>query len=134
MDNNFAVFILSHGRAGNVKTYQTLINQGYTGKIYIIIDDEDDMRNSYIDKYGEDIVRVFSKKDAAVLVDPADLEPELKGVIYARNYCHTIAEEMGLIHFLVLDDDYNLFAHRYEYMANYCHVQRNDWMTFLWLW
>ena len=54
------------------------------------------------------------KKDAAVLVDPADLEPELKGVIYARNYCHTIAEEMGLIHFLVLDDDYNLFAHRYE--------------------
>lgn len=53
MDNNFAVFILSHGRAGNVKTYQTLINQGYTGKIYIIIDDEDDMRNSYIDKYGE---------------------------------------------------------------------------------
>ena len=114
MDNNFAVFILSHGRAGNVKTYQTLINQGYTGKIYIIIDDEDDMRNSYIDKYGEDIVRVFSKKDAAVLVDPADLEPELKGVIYARNYCHTIAEEMGLIHFLVLDDDYNLFAHRYE--------------------
>ena len=114
MDNNFAVFILSHGRAGNVKTYQTLINQGYTGKIYIIIDDEDDMRNSYIDKYGEDIVRVFSKKDAAVLVDTADLEPELKGVIYARNYCHTIAEEMGLIHFLVLDDDYNLFAHRYE--------------------
>ena len=23
------VFILSHGRAGNVKTYQTLINQGF---------------------------------------------------------------------------------------------------------
>ena len=75
MNNDFAVFILSHGRAGNVKTYQTLINQGYTGKIYIIIDNEDDMRNAYVDKYGEDIVRVFSKKDAAVLVDPADLEP-----------------------------------------------------------
>lgn len=41
---NFAVFILSHGRAGNVKTYQTLINQGYTGNIYIVIDDEDDMQ------------------------------------------------------------------------------------------
>lgn len=113
MDNNFAVFILSHGRAGNVKTYQTLINQGYTGKIYIIIDDEDEMCQAYIDKYGMEIIKVFSKKVAADFVDPADLEPELKGVIYARNYCHTIAAELGLTHFLVLDDDYNLFAHRY---------------------
>lgn len=113
MDNNFAVFILSHGRAGNVKTYQTLINQGYTGKIYIIIDDEDEMRQAYIDKYGMEVIKVFSKKVAAEFVDPADLEPELKGVIYARNYCHTIAAELGLTHFLVLDDDYNLFAHRY---------------------
>lgn len=47
-------------------------------------------------------------------MDPADLEPKLKGVIYARNYCHTIAAELGLTHFLVLDDDYNLFAHRYQ--------------------
>lgn len=66
MDNNFAVFILSHGRAGNVKTYQTLINQGYTGKIYIIIDDEDDMRNSYIDmyvRYGETGHLIFTTMD-----------------------------------------------------------------------
>ena len=111
---NFAVFILSHGRAGNVKTYQTLINQGYTGKIYIVVDDEDDMQQSYIDKYGTEVVKVFSKKAASVFVDPADLEPKLKGVIYARNYCHTIAAELGLTHFLVLDDDYNLFAHRFE--------------------
>lgn len=67
MDNNFAVFILSHGRAGNVKTYQTLINQGYTGKIYIIIDDEDEMCQAYIDKYGMEIIKVFSKKVAADL-------------------------------------------------------------------
>lgn len=32
MNNDFAVFILSHGRASNVKTYQTLINQGQTQK------------------------------------------------------------------------------------------------------
>lgn len=114
MSEKFAVFILSHGRAGNVKTYQTLIDQGYTGKIYIIVDDEDDMRQSYVDRYGTDIVRIFSKQAASVLVDPADLEPKLKGVIYARNYCHTIAAELGLTHFLVLDDDYNLFAHRYQ--------------------
>ena len=34
---NFAVFILSHGRANNVITIKTLRDVGYTGKIYIII-------------------------------------------------------------------------------------------------
>ena len=35
---------------------------------------------------------------------------------------------MGLIHFLVLDDDYNLFAHRYEYNGKLlsCTTKRLD--------
>ena len=113
MNRQFAVFILSHGRAKNVKTYQTLINQGYTGRIYIIVDDEDEERDSYLQMYGEDSVIVFSKEEAAKITDPADLEPGHKGVVYARNYCHTIASQLGLTHFLVLDDDYKLFMHRY---------------------
>ena len=36
--NNFAVFILTHGRADNVKTHDSLKRCGYTGKIYILID------------------------------------------------------------------------------------------------
>ena len=36
--SDFAVFILTHGRANNVKTYATLRNSGYTGKIYLILD------------------------------------------------------------------------------------------------
>ena len=40
IDEDFAVFILTHGRADNVKTYKTLKRFGYTGKIYIIIDNE----------------------------------------------------------------------------------------------
>ena len=35
MDNNFAVFILTHGRPDNVKTLQTLKKCGYTGAIYL---------------------------------------------------------------------------------------------------
>ena len=41
-ERNFAVFILTHGRAENVETYKALRDCGYTGKIYVIIDDEDD--------------------------------------------------------------------------------------------
>jgi hypothetical protein len=38
MENNFAVFILTHGRPDNVKTFNTLKKCGYTGKIYFIVE------------------------------------------------------------------------------------------------
>ena len=36
--DNYAVFILSHGRAGKCTTYRTIRRHGYTGKIYLILD------------------------------------------------------------------------------------------------
>lgn len=42
MRDDFCVFILTHGRAGNVKTLKMLQKQGYTGKWYCVIDNEDD--------------------------------------------------------------------------------------------
>ena len=41
MREDFCVFILTHGRHDRVHTYNTLLKAGYTGKIYIVIDDED---------------------------------------------------------------------------------------------
>ena len=38
MRNDFAVFILTHGRADNVVTVPAIKKAGYTGKIYFIID------------------------------------------------------------------------------------------------
>lgn len=40
--NDFAVFILSHGRAETVKTVTMLEEGNYTGEWFIVIDDEDD--------------------------------------------------------------------------------------------
>ena len=37
MRDDFAAFILTHGRADNVITYNTLRKQGYTGKIILLI-------------------------------------------------------------------------------------------------
>ena len=50
MRDDFAVFILSHGRADRVITYDVLRKQGYTGKIYIIIDNLDNQRDEYINR------------------------------------------------------------------------------------
>jgi hypothetical protein len=46
----FAVFILSHARANRVETYNTLRDAGYTGKIYITVDDEDSQLSTYKDR------------------------------------------------------------------------------------
>ena len=65
MKRNFAVFILTHGRADKVITYHTLRRSGYSGKIYLILDDEDTQKDRYKEIYSENEIIVFSKEEAA---------------------------------------------------------------------
>lgn len=112
--DGFAVFILSHGRADNVLTYKTLRRQGYTGPIYIIIDDEDKQREAYIRNFGEDNVLIFDKKAEAARVDKYNNNPSYNVILYARNACFDIAKKLGFRYFLELDDDYLEFQHRFR--------------------
>ena len=54
MRDDFAVFILSHGRADNLITLKTILHCGYTGKYYIIVDNEDESIDRYIEKFGQE--------------------------------------------------------------------------------
>lgn len=110
--NNFAVFILTHGRPNNVITYKTLKECGYTGKIYIIIDNEDKQDAEYKKIYGDSVI-VFDKLKKLQEFDTADLSDDRRAIVYARNACFDIAENLGVKYFLELDDDYNNFCHRY---------------------
>lgn len=109
---SFVVFILSHGRASNVKTLKTLKRAGYTGKVLIVIDNEDPLEDDYKRIYGESNVVVFGKMEASTLFDVMDNYDDSRGVVYARNVCFDIAEKMGYEYFLELDDDYTLFEFR----------------------
>lgn len=113
MRDDFAVFILSHGRASNIKTIPTLRKRGYTGKIYIIIDDQDDDEEEYYARYGDDVIK-FNKAEEAQRSDVMDMDNDMRIVLYARNRCHDIAKELGLTYFLELDDDYDEFRFRIE--------------------
>lgn len=110
---NFAVFILSHGRADNIKTLRCLEKCGYTGDWYIIIDNEDKQSDEYYRIHGKDRVIMFDKLEAMKHTDMGDNFPERNVVVIARNVCHDIAERLGLEYFLVLDDDYKSFDIRY---------------------
>lgn len=110
--SKFACFILTHGRPDNQKTYATLRRFGYTGKIYLIIDDEDITGDKYREKYGDEVI-TFCKEEAARETDRGDVIQKKNTVLFARNMCHKISEQLGLEYFLELDDDYKNFQYRY---------------------
>jgi len=112
-ESSFAVFILTHGRALNVKTLATLQRSGYTGKTYLIVDDEDKDLDKYIANHGKETVKVFNKKHIADTFDEGNNFDQRKTIIYARNASFEIARELGITYFVQLDDDYLSFEFRY---------------------
>jgi hypothetical protein len=122
--NDFAVFILTHGRPDRVVTYGTLRRLGYTGKIYIIIDNTDKQKDKYIEKYGKEVI-IFDKKEIAKTFDQGDNFNDMRAIIYARNACFQIAKDLEIKYFMELDDDYVKFDWRFNKELTYCaHVCR----------
>lgn len=113
MRDDFAVMILTHGRADRVYTARSLVKGGYTGKVYIVIDNEDDQRDEYVKRYGQDRVVVFDKEAQMRKCDTMDTFGKKGVILFARNACFEIARELGLRYFLELDDDYTSFDMRF---------------------
>lgn len=113
MIDKFAVFILTHGRPDKVITYRTLRKQGYTGDIYIIVDNEDKTIDRYRENYGDKVI-VFDKLAISKTFDTGDNFNDRRAVVYARNACWDIARQLGLDYFLQLDDDYTAFYYKFS--------------------
>lgn len=111
---SFAVFILCHGRPDNTPTFNTLRAFGYTGRIYIICDDEDSTLDRYREVFGEENVQVFSKDEVLKEFDTMDNTGDRRCAVYARNACFDIAEKLGLDYFCEMDDDYTTMPYRWE--------------------
>lgn len=112
--DNFAIFILAHGRPERLYTVKTLNSYGYTGKWYIILDDEDNTVDEYKRIFGEDHCIVFSKEEAAKKFDIMDNFEGRNVIVFARNMCNQIARNLGLKYFAEFEDDYLAFRHRQE--------------------
>lgn len=113
MNEPYIVFILSNGRADRVITYKTLRKSGYTGEIKIIIDDEDEDGQEYINRYGEEVY-IFNKEHYIKNTQAADNFGKRNTVVFARNATYDIAKELGYKYFFVLDDDYGELAYRFN--------------------
>lgn len=113
MRDDFAVMILTHGRADRVYTLKSLRKGGYTGKVYIVIDNEDDQQDEYVSRYGQDRVVVFDKEAQMRKCDTMDTFGKKGVILFARNACFEIARDLGLRYFLELDDGYTSFDMRF---------------------
>jgi hypothetical protein len=114
MENNFAVFILTHGRPDNVLTYNTLRKCGYNGKIYLIVDNEDSHIEAYQKNFGIEYVKIFNKKAMADKIDEANNFDNRKVIVHARNYCFELANKLNYKYFIQLDDDYYEFIYKFS--------------------
>lgn len=124
MRPDFCVFILTHGRPDRVYTYETLLRSGYTGKIFVVIDDEDATADEYRRRYG-DIVLQFCKAEVAQQIDEGDNFGDRRAIIYARNKCWDLARGVGCKFFIQLDDDYSSgFYLRFDSRGRYGYTHR----------
>lgn len=113
MRDDFAVFILTHGRADRVHTFNSILAHGYTGKIFLVIDDEDKTADQYFERYGDKVL-MFSKADIASRFDEGDNFNDRRSIFYARNACFDLAKKVGVRFFVELDDDYSGFYYRFD--------------------
>jgi len=112
MRSDFAVFVLSHGRASTLKTIPTLLSKNYTGRWYIIVDDEDNQINEYIQVWGEEHIIVFNKREVGKTFDIMDNFTGRQVPTFARNAVYDIAKKLGLKYFFEADDDLVNFRFR----------------------
>lgn len=120
MRDDFCILILSHDRAGNIPTLNTLKRQGYTGEWYIVVDHPDD-REPYIDEYGDDNVVYFDKDECLPEMDRGDNFDRRNSILYARYYSFQIARDLGYTYFMQLDDDYEKLEYRFNSNGEFGH-------------
>lgn len=113
MRNDFAIFILTHGRPNKQDTISALDKAGYTGKVYLVVDDLDTSIEEYKKLYNN--VIVFDKMKYVALAETGISEPHIKFALFARNAIEDIAVNLKLSYFAMLDDDLTKFRYRYIY-------------------
>lgn len=104
--DDFAIFILSHGRAKNVRTAKMLKKYNYSGKWFIVVDTDDDQIELYKSNYGDEHIIVFNKDDIDGTFDIMDNFTGRQVPVYARNMLFPVAKSLNLKYFLELEDDY----------------------------
>lgn len=113
MRDDFAIFVLTHGRPNTQLTLNRLLSAGYSGRYYLVLDDQDKTIQQYIDNFGPDKIIIFDKNHYLNTIDVGTNTPSDKCILYAKAAAEDIALELGLSAFVIADDDITNFRYRY---------------------
>lgn len=110
-----AVLICTHGRPNKQYTYNAIREAGYTGLVYLIVDDEDPSIDKLNSSLGYNIVQ-FCKQEYINTIDIGYSSSSAKrsAILYAKCACEDFAEKMRFDNFIIADDDITGFRYRYE--------------------
>jgi len=112
VDRRCAALILTHGRPDRVHTLRSLRRCGYTGRVVLVLDNEDKTIDEYRTTYPDEEIVVFDKEAVSNRIDNYTNAGDRRAIVYARNAAFDIARDLGLDAFVQLDDDYTTFEHR----------------------
>lgn len=113
MNKKFAAIILTHGRPEKVVTYKTLRDNGYTGKIVILVDNMDKSISRYKEIYGDEVY-VFDKQKIKDKSESGNNFNDFRSTIFPRNAMLDVAKDLQLTSYIQLDDDYTSFRYKFD--------------------
>ena len=93
--DDFAILIISHGRPDKMKVLHALKKVNYTGKYYIVIDNEDETAGEYYRLYKDKVI-MFNKSALDGTFDIMDNFEGRSVPVFARNVLYDIAKKLGL--------------------------------------
>lgn len=112
------VFIKTHGRPDKQLTLRTLREAGYTGDIFLILDNEDCLSeyNRFIDDEHDPNIfcHIFDKQTLVNEIDSGTNHPKRDVNLYAWVACERFAKRHGDEFFIMSDDDITGFRFRYK--------------------
>lgn len=106
MKNKFCVFILSHQNVNECKTLEMLKKYNYTGDWKIVIDDLDDQKEKYKERYKDHLV-IFDKLAYLNSFDTA-FSPKwdaMASPTYARMFLQDYVDKNKIENYCIMDDD-----------------------------
>lgn len=98
--NDYAVFIISHGRP-ECRTYNKYLGGE---NCYIVCDDEDETLPEYQRRYGDKVI-VYHRDEYIQKTDWQFNQVKRNHSVYPRNACYDLAKKIGRRYFFVVDDD-----------------------------
>lgn len=111
MRTDFAIFIITHNRPNKQSTLDLILNSGYTGLYWLVVDDEDCV-DEYRSKYGDNVL-VFNKQQYVHTTDIGSRRTT-SCATFARNAVETFSKQFNYKYFALIDDDIVSFRHRYD--------------------